>query len=256
MANDKVYANGNIDIWVLPLSGIANIKAPTATEINAGINVSNAVAWDGTTIPSVGESNDVDDRSIKDRGNASSRGFATYEGTLNFFRPQSTTDTSDDFGKAYNFFKNPRFTFYAVVRILQGTENVVTPAVAGQQVSVYKFLADTFVNDLDGENSYKYTVELLSQGAVAANTFVSPAGAITVTPAGSASISVGTHRVLRATMSGHRVTQAVTWTSSDPTKATVSENGVVTGIAAGSASITATHPSGTASTPVAITVTA
>lgn len=256
MADEKVFAQGNVDVWVGPATGVANYQAPTAAEINALLNVSESLAWEGTTIPAVTESNDNDDRHIKQAGNATTRGFAQYEGSLNLFFPKDQADTSDSHGKAFAFFKKPRFQMVAVVRILQGTEGVITPAVAGQQVSVYRFIADTFIPDLDGEAAAKYTVNLLSQGAVAPNTFVAPAGAITVTNAsGSGNVTVGGHAVLRAVLSGFRVNQVVEWTSSDPTKATVSPNGVVTGVAVGTATITASHPSATAaSTPVTITV--
>lgn len=50
------------------------------------------------------------------------------------------------------------------------------------------------------------------------------------------------------------VVSAVTWSSSDDTKATVSTNGVITGVAEGTATITAT--SGTFTATVAVTVTA
>jgi len=50
------------------------------------------------------------------------------------------------------------------------------------------------------------------------------------------------------------VVSAVKWSSSDDTKATVSTNGVITGVAEGTATITATSGSFTAT--VAVTVTA
>jgi hypothetical protein len=256
MADDKVFANGNVDVIVLPANGIADINAPTAAEINAGLNVSNAIAWDGTTIPTASESSDVDDRSIKDKGNATSRGFAAYEGTLNFFLPKDQNDTSDDYGKAFAFFKRPRFTFIAVVRILQGTEGTITQVAAGEFVSVFKFIADTWVADAEGEDSYKYTVELLSQGAVAVNTLVKLASPATLTAAGSTALTVGDKLVVNATLGGFRANQMVSWASSDPTVATVTPNGVVIALTAGTANITANHPSASAaSTPVAITVT-
>jgi uncharacterized protein YjdB len=49
--------------------------------------------------------------------------------------------------------------------------------------------------------------------------------------------------------------KTVTWTSSDPTVATVSSTGVVSGIAAGSATITATTQSGAFTSSSTVTVT-
>lgn len=48
---------------------------------------------------------------------------------------------------------------------------------------------------------------------------------------------------------------ATTWNSSDPTKATVSTTGLVTGVAVGTTNITATVD-GVTSPPLALTVTA
>src|SRR3954467_15811033 len=107
MADLKVTSNGNVEIWAVPVAGIANIQAPTAAEINAGVVLSNAVAWEGSDFPANDASNDVDDRSIRDRGNATSRGFAQFGATLSFFRPLPT-DTTSEYALAWAFFKTPR----------------------------------------------------------------------------------------------------------------------------------------------------
>jgi uncharacterized protein YjdB len=81
--------------------------------------------------------------------------------------------------------------------------------------------------------------------------------AVTVSPA-SASVAVGATSALQATVKDQfgnlMIGQTVTWSSNNATAATVSSSGVVTGVAAGSATITATSSgkSGTSS----ITVTA
>lgn len=255
MADTKVFSNGYLNIAFIPINGLANPAAPTDTELNAGVMISEAVAFDGTTWPTMADSNDIEDRSILDAGNATSRGFASYEGSVQLFYPRDLNETATTFGKAFEMLRIPGGEYWVVTRILQNVKGQPTPFATGQYVSVYKFIADTFINDTEGEDSYKYTVELLQQGQVFPNTLVAPAGAITVTNAsGSASLSVGDHAVLRAQLAGHRVTQLVTWETSDPDVAQVSPNGVVTGVGGGSADITATHPSGTASTPIAFTV--
>lgn len=258
MPDTRVYANGYINIWVVPENGIANPAAPTPAEINAGVNISEAVAWDGTTVPTMSESSDMDDRSILDAGNARSRGLSEYEGSLQLFTPKNLKDTASTFGKTFQLFKIPEGKYWIVVRVLQNAHRKADPAAAGQYVSVFKVIASTYANDVDGEDSYKYNVELLPQGRAYPDTIVKTATPVTVTNAtGGASVAVGKTAVLRATLGTHRVTQLVTWTSSDPSKATVSPNGVVKGIAVGTAEITASHPSAsTASTPISITVAA
>ena len=62
---------------------------------------------------------------------------------------------------------------------------------------------------------------------------------VTVTPP-SATIAVGSSVTLTASVTGTNANKAVNWTTSDQAKATVDANGKVTGVAAGTATITAT----------------
>lgn len=252
----RISSNGNVQIWALLASAVADPNAPTAAEVNAGLHVTDAIAWDSTTFPTGTESEDQDDRSLFDKGNATSRGASQYEAELNFFYPADLSDTTTDYGKAFQFFKTPGVDVILVVRVLQGTTSVYTPAAAGQWVSVYKFQTDSWTDDVEGDDSNKYAIGFLTQGVSVVYTQVKNATPVTVTNAsGSASIAVGGHVVLRATLGGKRATQVVTWTSSDPGVASVSPNGVVTGQSTGSADIIASHPAASGpSTAVAITV--
>jgi hypothetical protein len=253
--DEKVTSNGNVDVWAILATDVADVNSPTATEINTdGVRLTPAIAWEGTTFPTASESNDIDDRSLDDRGNATTRGFAQFEATLNFFRPRDVKDTVSDYGKAYQLFKQTRVPVILVTRVAQRTTDGVTPAAAGQWISVYEFITGSFVDDTEGEDSYKYAVSFMPQGNLAVNTQVKNATPVSLT-AEATSVAVGAHVTIRATLGGKRATQAVIWNSSNDAVATVSPNGVVTGVSAGTASITATHPAATgATTPVTITV--
>lgn len=252
----RVISNGNVTVWAVPAAGIANFEAPTANEINAGLDVTDAIAWESTTFPTASESEDQDDRSLRDRGNATTRGLASFEAALNLFRPRVKGDVTSDYGKVYEFFRVPGVEVYLVTRVLQSPEGEHKNAEAGEWISVYKFLTDGWTDDFEGDDSVKFAVSFLTQGDVKVYTQVKNATPVTVTNAsGSTNTTVGGHIVLRATLGGKRATQAVEWQSSDPAKATVSPNGVVTGVAAGTADITASHPAASAaSTVIKVTV--
>lgn len=259
MADERVFSDGYVDVVVIRQNQLTDPTAPLITELNSnGINVSNAIAWDGSTWPNNTDSNDTDDRSIKDVGNATTRGYAQYEATLNLFFPKDLTDTASDYGKAYQFFKDTanRIPVYIVTRILQTAPNAIQPFVAGDIVSVFKMGTDAFVADTEGEDSYKYAINFLPQGGVWPYTQAvsSSKATIAVTAPGGLPTTVGSRKALRATLNSKRVTNQVDWVSSNPAVATVSPNGVVTGVSAGTANITATHAAGTVSVAQAVTI--
>lgn len=87
----------------------------------------------------------------------------------------------------------------------------------------------------------------------AASGFAVPVTEIVVTPA-TASVAVGATTTLAVEdQDGTPILAGVTFTSSDPTKATVSSAGVVTGVAAGSSTITATYQGHTDTCAVTVT---
>lgn len=257
MADEKAFANGNVTVWIVPAAGIADHNAPTAAEINAGINVSPAIAWDGTTLPSATESDDTDDRAITDIGNAVTRGTEQFEATLNMFRPRDVSDTVSDYGKAWNLLKNDRVTFYLVTRVLQAPSepsNAGSVAAAGQYVSVFRMMSDAITDDTEGDDSVKYTVTFQPQGDIAVYTIVKTTSPVTVTPTTMA-LAIGDAEQAEAFLGTNNVTQGARWTSSNRAIADVSQGGVVQGLSGGTATITVSHPAsnGTNGT-IAVTV--
>jgi hypothetical protein len=255
MADEKFSSNGNVTVWAVPVASVADYRSPTAAEINGGLDITDAIAWENTTFPSATDSNDIDDRSLRDAGNATSRGFAQWEVALTLFRPKSVLDTTSDYGKAWQLFKTPRVPYYIITRVAQSPTGQAAPAVAGDWISVYRILTDAQADDTEGEDSYKYSFTGLAQGEVEVYTRVKLASVITVTSLAGTSPSVGDVVPMRATLGSQYMTQNVEWTTSDASLATVSPNGVVTCHAAGSVDISATHPAATgATTPVSLTI--
>lgn len=254
MADEKFPSNGNVTVWIVPVAGIADYNAPTAAEINAGINITPAVSWENTTFPTASESNDIDDRSLLDAGNATTRGFAQWEASLSLFRPKDLTDTVSDYGRAWHALKTPRTSYYVITRVAQMPTGTVTAASAGDWVSVYRVITDAVADDIEGEDSYKYSFVGVPQGELSVYTRVKMPDPVVVAALGGSSVGVGDATPFEATIDGEWMTQDVEWSSSDIAVASVSNNGVVTGQSAGTASITATHPSATGAT-TAVTVT-
>lgn len=259
MADTKAFSDGRVDVIVIRQNQLTDPSAPAASEINTnGVNASLAIAWDGTTWPNNTDSTDTDDRSIKDVGNAVTRGDAQFEAVLSLFRPKDITNVTDDYGKAFAFFERAadRVPVYLITRVLQTNPNVIVPVVEGDLVSVFKMDTDTFTDDTEGDDSFKYAVNFNPQGGVYPYTQVVGASknAITVTAPAGLPTAAGQKKALRAVLNGKRMTNQVEWKSSNPAVATVSNNGVVVGVSVGTANITATHPAGNVSTAQAVTI--
>lgn len=117
------------------------------------------------------------------------------------------------------------------------------------------------VYDIDIEDALKKmnTKTLGNKGATSAvtdfnNPFNIKVTGVTVTPA-SSSLDVGKTLTLKATVSPENATKkTVKWTSSDPSIATVSQDGVVTGVKKGEVTITVTTDDGgkTASAKISV----
>ena len=246
----RQLSNGNVTVWWV--TSIADINAPTAAEINAGINLSPAIAWQNFELGSSGSA-DVDDRAITDRGNATSRGFPDFGATLDFFRDANANDSASVYNIAYTLFKQSGIYGYLVVRYGQALPSTV--AAADQYVSLYYVQEDVFSDDTEGDDSVKFEVSFLPQGSLVEHTLVKSATTTVATPSTLTLATNGTMGKVKVTINGKDVTASATYTSSDTTKAQSMGNGVIKRIAAGTGvTITVTHPSATG-TPAAVALT-
>lgn len=255
----KITANEYTKVaWILDANLTpAQAAAPTETQLNAGttVQLSPAISWNDFTLGAT-DSDDIEDRAITDPGNAVSRGFANFEATISFFRDQNLADSTSDFVKAWATFKTPRTYGYLVLRVAEKKWD--QPWAAGDRVSVFKFIADIVTDDVEGDDSVKFTVTFLPQGLLYPYTVVKAAtpAAITGVPAtASASIAAGP-TVLSPVLSGKDIRAVATYTSSDTTKATISANGVLKPLVAGTTTITVNHPAATAPIVQTLTVAA
>ena len=238
----KVYADGNVTVWVVPYSAIDDLDNISPDEINTnGLDISDALAWADTTLPVVAASDDVDDRSIRDKGNATSRGASNYSASLTLFYPGDLDDTNSIFRKAWDVFRTTRVPLVLVIRVGQGETGEASPAEEGQIYNAFYMLNSTYRNSTEGDNSVKYSVGFMTQGSMRVNgIFTDGAGELEITNA-PASVAAGESVPLRAESYGHRIGRALRWRSSDTSVASVSRSGVVTGVGTGSATITASY---------------
>lgn len=168
----KMVSNGKIRVEWVDVADVTDeaafISSPDIAVIGAGLNLTEAIAWDSYTL-GASDSNKIDDRGIIDEGQVQTRGFAQFDGSLMFFRdadPEATSTYNDVFAAFKAATDGSRPEGYMVVRI--GVP-ATTAYAAGQKVSVYKFIADSFADNTEGEDSVKYMVNFMPQGKLGVN---------------------------------------------------------------------------------------
>jgi hypothetical protein len=261
MADVKLPASGNIRVWFGLENSLSNYLAPTATEINAMLDISDAISWNDFDF-GLQASNTIDDPAITALGKVSDLGAAQFGGGMSFYYPKSFTDTANKLQVVYDALDQPRTKGYIVIK-LDGTLSTSTPgtAVAGDVVHVFKVMTDGYAESITGEEAFRYTITFLPQGNLAARAVVKSASAIVTAVwqqgvvASTKALTNSTKTKFDAKVDGRWMSNNVTWTISDTTKATVSNTGVVTTKAAGSATLTATYAGGGTAGTCTLTIT-
>lgn len=166
----KIQSNGNLAVYWVPKADIADEAAFLATpydaQITGGVNLTDAIAWEGYELGAQ-ESNKIDDKGIADASNAQNRGFAQFSGALTFFRG-ITSESGTAYANAFDTFKaatDERPEGFLVVRTAKGAG----PVVADDIVSIFKFIADSAMDNTEGEDSIKFMVKFQPQGQMAIN---------------------------------------------------------------------------------------
>lgn len=259
----KYPVSGNIRIWWVAANGLANPMAPTEGELAAAMDLSDAISWNDKDF-GVQASNTTSDPAITARGNTQNRGAAQYGGSLSFYYPANFDDASNWYATVWEALHRPGTAGYIVTRVdglelTQEIGNANSPGwapKASDLVSVYRVETAGYAEQITGEEAFRYTITFLPKGLVAPFSVVR-ASATAVKPmvTGTPTLTVGGVSIVKASLVGREYTRGLKWASTTPQFATVSKNGVVKGISAGAASITATDPAtGEKSAAFAITV--
>lgn len=274
MANTKVFSSGtSLSVWFGLPNYAANPANPTAAEINATQNVTASVAWASYSFTAAASTQNSDPSFI-DIGDTKIRGFGQFGGSISFFYPNNYTDNTDVNVQTFTALKAPRTLGYLIIRsdglkTTSSVGDVNKAAVTADFVYIYKVMSDGWVDVNVGEVDFKYTITFQPQGYLWANAFVGTVTIATPVAIGATAYnhaSPGNGTPLGSYFTGRQLAAVtnfwngtpgwLSWSSSDPTKATVDANGTVKAVAAGVVSIIATdNVSGIASTALSITIT-
>jgi hypothetical protein len=171
----KTTANGKVRVYWVPVANITGtedtwVAAPDITDFSAAgsLDLTSAIAWDSYELGST-DSNKIDDRGIVDEGAVQERGFAQFTGSLMFFRG-ITSESSGAYYNAFEAFKAATDGTRPVGFLVTRVGIPATTALAATQiVSAYKFIADAFMDNTEGEDSVKFMVNFAPQGKLGVN---------------------------------------------------------------------------------------
>jgi len=245
MTDIKVPASGNIRVWWALPNAFSDYENPTAAEVNASLDISDSISWNDFDF-NLEASNQLEDPAITSLGKVVDRGYTNWGGSISFYYPNAFDDSTSDYSATYDALDAPRTLGYLVLRI-DGEEST-DQATNGDLVHCLKVTTDGYAESIVGEEAFRYTVSFLPQGDYVVRTVVG-GGAVVLSDA-TLSLNSGNVDVLTATWGGRNYTNGLEYSSSDNAVATVSSAGIVTAVAAGVATITATSPSGTTDTCV------
>lgn len=262
MTDVRLPSSGNIHVRWHAANAFANPARPTPAEVNAGLILDDDISWNDFNF-GVSAASTSNDPSLKAKSNVSDIGAAQYGGSISLYLPEDFDDLSNSHAVAYAALEAPRTIGWLTIQIDGELSETNTPtysgglvqtAANGDLIHVAKVQSGGYSHAITGEEAFRETINFLPQGEIYINAVVSTSTPTVVTPATlSLDISDGDIGALTATVNGRAFTRGVTWSTSDATKATVSKNGIVTPVAAGSATITATYLGGTDTTTVTVT---
>jgi hypothetical protein len=248
----KNQSNGNTKVgWILD-SSLTVKQFPTAANLTANaLDLSAAISWKNFKA-GADVSADIQDRSLVDLGSSVSRGAAKYGATIGMFRDLNNLNNASVYVQAFQAFRTAGVIGWLVLR---HNKAATLPWAAGDEISLLKLMVDTTENSRAGEDSTKFIVTFLSQGALFAHSMVGGAGVITGVPTTLAKTVASGAFQLQPVVGTTSIVSRATYSSSNTSLATVSTGGTVVPIAPGSPTITTSYGAASASVVTTVTLT-
>jgi hypothetical protein len=236
-------ANKRITVALGASNAVADLSEPTAAELNAMLNASEAIRWDGYDYGAQA-SDQVDDRTLADDAGATIRGFSQFGGGMPAMLPKPS-DSSSILRQVFNLLKTPRTIIIVAERV--GFKSSGEAFAAGDNVNMGLVMVDGFMPDTEGTGGYAAVYNLIPQGTFYPWTIVADASPAAITQIGGATIAVaaGARALRGAAYQGNVITARGTWTSEDAAVAKIVGKGIVEGVAAGTVDINVDFPGGT-----------
>lgn len=247
MPEKKINSNKNTGLWIGPRSAVADVLNPQLAELQTLTNISEATKWDGYDF-GIESSEQDEDRVLTDSATAASRGYENFGGSVAFFTPVPTDQTSVE-RVTRNIVSRPHTELVVVTR---DGYPASTPFAVGQVINVYHVITDANSHQRGDKNRY-YTIDFKPKGFVGVNRIIPSAVSTAVTITGPAAVAVGEAIQLKAVYEGNDITVGARWTI-DNADAAVTPHGLVIGQEAGTVEISATYPGSAAGTAHEVTV--
>lgn len=260
MVDIRLPASGNIIVRWHPENAFANPAKPTPTEVNAGENITDAISWNDFDF-GLSASTTNNDPSLAARSNVSDRGAIQYGGGISLYIPKDFDDATNGYAVAYAALSQPRTMGYLTIQVDGEASETNTPtyvggitqtAADGDLIDVFKVMTAGYAHAITGEEAFRETITFLPQGEAYPNAIVATTLTVVVTP-DTPALTEGDVDALEATVNGRAFTRGVRWTTSDADVAHVSQNGIVTAVGAGTATITASYAGASDTATVTVT---
>lgn len=259
MVDERLKSMGNVRFRFHAENAFANMAWPLVSELNAGQELEQVTLWDNFEVGAQA-SETSDAVPIGAKANVVRRGGANYGGTASFWYPGYRSDMSNAAALVYLAFKNLHTPGYISLSVDGEIGEPGQPLAnmqygPGEYVSIMKVVTDEWTDSITGEDAFYYTRNFLKAGGFAPYTVSGTTVPAVVVTSSATTGAPASNVFVTAKINGRDWTRGVAWSTSDPTKATVSATGVVKLIAAGSVTITATVPRTTASTTATAAIT-